>query len=100
MAMGISNNTGHVLTTAQIYVEWNHDGGHDSSNDRTLRLRQINLGTNAWNGDILAPSAYPIGESTIQFVFHQDYDTTDGTERIIITIGNPGCTNYPIDSSK
>jgi hypothetical protein len=108
MAMDISNNTGHVLTAAQIYVEWNHDGGHDSSNDRTLRLRQINFGTNAWNGDIFAPSAYipgfyptiPIGESTIQFVFHQDYNTTDGTERIIITIGNPGCTNYPIDSSK
>jgi hypothetical protein len=60
-----------------------------------------------WDGNIQAPSAYiplyypkiPTGDSIIQFVFHQNYDVTDGTERIIINIANPGCVNYPVDSS-
>jgi Flp pilus assembly protein TadG len=108
MSMNIINNTGHRLTAAQVYVEWNHDNGHDAS-DSTLRLTQIQFtGQTPWNGDIFAPSAFipayypfiPTGSSTVVFVFHQDYDNLDGTERIIITIGTPGCTNYPIDSSK
>jgi len=107
MSMDISNNTGHRLTVSQVYVEWNHDNGHDS-NDPTLRLRQILFTGQPWGGDIYAPSAFipayypfiPAGESTIEFIFHQGYDTLDGTERIIITIGTPGCINYPIDSSK
>ncbi len=108
MSMNILNNTGHRLTAAQVYVEWNHDNGHNG-NDSTLRLTQIQFtGQAPWNGDILAPSAFipayyptiPTGVSTIKFVFQQNYDTLDGTERIIITIGTPGCANYPIDSSK
>ncbi|MBI3151449.1 MAG: pilus assembly protein [Chloroflexi bacterium] len=106
MEMRIDNRTGYVLSAAQVYVEWNHDTGHLSENDRTLRLQKILLGSQAWIGDIHAPSAYipafypsiPPGESLIQFVFHQNYTLTDGTERIIITIGTPGCVNYPIDS--
>ena len=106
MEMQIINYTGHTLSAAQIYLEWNHDTGHRSSNDPTLRLRQILFATQVWNGDIQTPSAYipafypviPTGSSTIQFVFHQNYDISDGTERIIITIGTPGCVNYPIDS--
>ncbi|HNN14496.1 MAG TPA: TadE/TadG family type IV pilus assembly protein [Anaerolineales bacterium] len=107
MEMTIFNNTGHVLDVAQVYVEWNHDTGHDGS-DSTLRLQQIQLAAQNWNGDILAPSAFinpfyptiPQGESVVRFIFHQKYDRLDGTERIIITIGTPGCVNYPIDSSK
>jgi hypothetical protein len=107
MSMNIVNNTGHRLTVAQVYVEWNHDSGHDG-NDSTLRLKQILFEGSPWSGDILAPSAFipayypiiPTGSSTIEFIFHQGYDNLDGTERIIITIGTPGCTNYPIDSSK
>jgi len=106
MEMDIINNTGYTLTTAQIYVEWNHDTGH-LGNDRSLRLRQILFGSQVWNGDLQAPSAYissyypsiPQGESTIRFIFHQTYDVADGTERIIINISNPGCINYPVDSS-
>lgn len=108
MEMGIINGTGHLLTVSQIYVEWNHNAGHDSTGDRTLRLRQVVIGSDTWNGDLFAPSAYipafypsiPTGESTARFVFHQTYDTTNGTERIVVTLGNPGCINYPIDSSK
>jgi hypothetical protein len=105
MEMKINNQTGHNLITAQIYLEWNHDTGH-LDNDRSLRLRQIVLDKQVWNGDLQAPSAYipayypriPQGESTIQFIFHQTYDLADGTERIIVNIGNPGCINYPVDS--
>ncbi|MBL8050481.1 MAG: hypothetical protein JNM46_04610, partial [Anaerolineales bacterium] len=107
MRMDISNDTGYRLSVAQIYVEWNHDTGHNGG-DRTLRLTQIRLDRQTWNGDIHAPSAFipayypfiPPGASTIEFIFHQDYDTIDGTERIIVTLGTPGCINYPIDSSK
>ena len=105
--MSINNQTGHILTAAQIYLEWNHDTGHTSDNDRSLRLRQIMFNRQVWDGDLLAPSAYitayypriPTGESIIQFIFHQNYDVADGTERIIINISNPGCINYPVDSS-
>jgi hypothetical protein len=107
MKMSINNQTGHTLTTAQIYLEWNHDTGHLSGNDRSLRLRQITLASQVWDGDIYAPSAYipvyypsiPPGESMIYFVFHQSYDWADSTERIIVNIANPGCINYPVDSS-
>lgn len=107
MRMDISNNTGYRLSVAQIYVEWNHDTGHDSG-DSTLRLRKIIFGAQPWSGELFAPSAFvpayypfvPIGESEIEFTFDQNYDSLDGTERIIITIGTPGCVNYPVDSSK
>jgi hypothetical protein len=108
MEMDIINNSGYTLSTAEIYVEWNHDKGHDASNDSTLRLRQISFADQIWDGDLFSPSAYitayhpyiPVDESTIRFIFNQNYDLTDGTERIIIYIGTPGCVNYPVDSSK
>jgi hypothetical protein len=107
MQMSIDNQTGHTLTASQIYLEWNHDTGHVSDKDRGLRLRQIMFARQVWDGDIKAPSAYipvynpriPQGESVIQFIFHQSYDVADGTERIIVNIANPGCINYPVDSS-
>ena len=107
MELPISNNTNHVLSTTQVYVEWNSDGGHSQGGDHSLHLRQVTLGDQAWNGDVLAPSKYledffpniPTGQSVIRFIFSQAYDTIDGTERIILTIGTPGCVNYPIDSS-
>jgi len=106
MQMSINNQTSHTLTASQIYLEWNHDTGHVSFTDRGLRLRQVTLDIDVWNGDIKAPSAYipvfyphiPPGESTIRFIFHQSYDIADGTERILINISNPGCTSYPVDS--
>lgn len=108
MYMAIYNNTGHNLTTAQVYVEWNHDSGHAGSESSALHLKHVTLSGQTWSGDILSPSAfitpfYPIipqGESIIRFYFDQDYDIPDGTERIIVTIGTPGCVNYPIDSSR
>lgn len=106
MEMRIDNRTGYALSVTQIYVEWNHDKGHQTGGESILRLRQIALASQIWNGDINSPSAYiptffptiPPGESIVQFIFHQNYDLRDGTERIIITLGTPGCVNYPIDS--
>jgi hypothetical protein len=106
--MTIINNTNHVLSTEQIYVEWNHDNGHQQGGDQTLHLRQTTLDNQTWDGDILAPSTYlkdfhpdiPAGESIIRFIFHQNYDVADGTERIVITLRTPGCVNYPIDSRR
>jgi len=108
MRMKIDNKTGHILVAAQIYLEWNHDTGHDAILNRGLHLRQIALDDQLWNDDIHAPSAYitayypriPIGESTIIFVFDQSYDVPDGTERVIVNISNPGCVNYPVDSAR
>ena len=107
MEMRIDNRTGYILAAAQVYVEWNHDTGSQPGDDPSLHLRQIQLASQTWNGDIFSPSAYipafypsiPPGESIVQFVFHQNYRLRDGTERIIITLGTPGCVNYPIDSS-
>jgi hypothetical protein len=105
MEMEINNNTGFVLSTAQIYLEWNHDTGHEGK-DTTLRLTDARLGNSSWEGDVFAPSTFfpgfypniPVGTSEIRFVFHQPYDNQDGTERIMITISTPGCVNYPVDS--
>lgn len=107
LRMAISNDTGHVLTAALVYVEWNHDTGHNG-NDTGLVLEQVKLSGQTWNGSLQVPSAFitsyypriPTGLSYINFQFNQNYDIKDGTERIIITIGTPGCVNYPVDSSK
>jgi len=107
MEMEIINNSGHTLTTAQIYLEWNHDTGHQTGTDLTLHLRQASLDLISWDGNVHAPSVYltdfhptiPPGVSKIRFRFHQTYDNPDGTERILINISTPGCVNYPIDSS-
>ena len=106
MEMKISNNTDHLLSTAQIYVEWNHDTGHKDPANSTLHLKRITLDDQNLSVDIHSPSAYidgfypfiPVGESKIMFMFDQPYDAPDGTERIIITISTPGCVNYPVDS--
>lgn len=102
MMMDIFNNTGFTLSTASVYVEWNHDTGGNPS----LRLEQVEFADQVWSGELFAPSAFidayypsiPPGDSTIEFHFDRDYGFKDGTERIIITIGTPGCINYPVDS--
>ena len=102
MSMEIFNNTGFILSTATVYIEWNHDTGGAPS----LRLNQVELDGQLWTGELFAPSAFidayypfiPTGESVVEFTFDKDYVFQDGTERIIITISTPGCTNYPVDS--
>lgn len=107
MSMDIINTTGYTVSSAAIYLEWNHDTGHEGS-DPTLHVRQVALGNSTWSGDVFAPFTFfhgfyppiPPDASTIKFFFNQAYTNTDGSERIIITLSTPGCVNYPIDSSK
>lgn len=104
LSMEIANNTGHVLSTASVYVEWNHDTGGNPS----LRLNQVEFAGQVWTGEVFAPSAFitayypfiPTGVSIMEFSFDQNYGFQDGTERIIITISTPGCVSYPVDSEK
>jgi hypothetical protein len=108
MSMTISNPTGVNLLVQSVQVYWNHGGGHQSGSDKTLRLQQASLGGTFWTGDLYAPSYeitpinlfVPTGSSTITFTFHQSYDNTDGSERILINLATNGCQNNPIDSSK
>jgi len=105
MRMSINNSTGVMLQIDQINVTWNHNDGHQTGGDKTLRLRQASLGSAIWSGDIYASSYnlnvspyLPNGTSTIIFTFHQTYDNLDGTERIVITFLTNGCQSYVIDS--
>lgn len=101
----INNNTGYPINVAEVYVEWNHDKGHQGG-DTSLRLNSISLNTQTWQGNILAPSQYirdyrptiPVGTSIVEFTFHQNYNILDGTERVIIYLLTPGCEGYLIDS--
>jgi hypothetical protein len=107
--MNITNGTGATLNASQITVYWNHDSGHKTGNDRTLRLQSVSLGSAFWSGDVHAPSyvlpdyfpEIPPGPSTIEFTFHQSYDLSeiDHTERVVILLSNNGCQSYSIDSS-
>jgi len=105
MRMSINNSTGVMLQIDQINVTWNHNDGHQTGGDKTLRLRQASLGSVIWSGDIYASSYnlnvspyLPSGTSTIIFTFHQTYDNLDGTERIVITFLTNGCQSYVIDT--
>ncbi len=103
MSMEMYNGTGHVLVAASVYVEWNNTNGGAPT---TLRLQRVELDEKTWTGDLFAPSTFvpayyplvPIGDSEIKFTFDQNYKLQDGTERILIGLGTPGCINYPIDS--
>jgi hypothetical protein len=107
LQMSITNNTGTPLTASQVTVSWNHDDGHQTSGDKTLRLRSVNIDSSTWSGDYYAPSytvtpyspIIPTGPSIITFTFHQSYDNVDYTERVLILISNNGCQNYSIDSA-
>ncbi|MEW6404066.1 MAG: TadE/TadG family type IV pilus assembly protein [Chloroflexota bacterium] len=107
LQMSITNNTGTPLTASQVTVSWNHNDGHQTGGDKTLRLRTVSVGSSTWSGDAYYPSytvtpytpTIPIGPSTITFTFHQSYDNLDYTERVLILISNNGCQNYAIDSA-
>ena len=99
-------NTGYPINVAEVYVEWNHDNGHQGD-DTSLRLSSISLNSQTWQGNILSPSQYirdyrpviPVGSSVVKFTFHQNYNIPDGTERVIIYLLTPGCEGYLIDSN-
>ncbi|MCC7118870.1 MAG: pilus assembly protein [Anaerolineales bacterium] len=107
MQMEIYNNTGYPIRIGEIYIEWNHDQGHQGA-DPTLRLTKITLTNQNWQGEIFAPfqsikdfqPLVPVGTSIIKFNFQQSYDHLDGAERVLINLATSGCENTLLDSKK
>ena len=106
--MTINNNTGQILSIANIMVTWNSDKGHQTGGDKTLRLINIQLGAqsaaiSSGNGGpsySLSPAwTLPTGRSTFTFTFHQNYDNADGTELITMTFSTTGCGAFTFNSS-
>ena len=100
MLMTLNSTAPSAVTISQIFVAWNHDKGHFSGGDKTLKLSSITLGSQVWSGTSNGPSititpsvttTIPIGASSIIFTFHQSYDNTDGTEAITIFLSSTGC---------
>jgi hypothetical protein len=105
MTLSITSPVAASVQIQDIFVVWNHDKGHQTTGDKTLRLIAVTLNTQFWNGTsdgpsqtvIPSPTAYiPNGTSTLVFTFHQTYDNFDGSEYILINLATPGCTQFPI----
>ncbi len=111
MSMTITNPYSFTLVMRDVTVTWNNDKGHQTGNDKTLRLLGASIGAVPfWTGDIGNRSTYTIPTTaiipagpvttTISFTFHQSYDNPDPTENILINFLTPGCENNPVDSRK
>lgn len=111
MSMTITNPYSFTLVMRDVTVTWNNDKGHQTGNDKTLRLLGASIGAVPfWTGDIGNRSTYTIPTTaiipagpvttTISFTFHQSYDNQDPTENILINFLTPGCENNPVDSRK
>jgi hypothetical protein len=109
MRLSITNPNSYTVQVKDVYVVWDHDRGHRTGNDKTLRLQTVGLGGQFWTGDDDGPSItitpnpatavlIPGGgaTSTITFTFHQEYDRSDGSEEILINLSTPGCELNPI----
>jgi hypothetical protein len=104
MTMTINNPLAVPLQISTITVRWNHDKGHQTGDDKTLRLQYANLnGTVFFSGNQLgdtytinpnpAITVQPIsvGPTTLTFTFHQGFDRWDDTELVVIDFTNSGC---------
>jgi hypothetical protein len=109
MSMTITNPYAYSITIKDLYVVWNHDKGHQVTDDKSLALLNASLGSQQfWLGgsvgprvDITPPATLliPTGTTTITFTFHQSYDRVDFTEAIFINLATPGCEAYPINAT-
>lgn len=105
MTMTINNPLTQFLEIANVSVTWNHDKGHQTGGDKTLRLLSASLGSVFWTGNQLGPTytitpASPIfippGASTLVFNFHQVFDRWDDTEQVTINLSTPGCESVTL----
>lgn len=108
MTLTITNPVASPIQIQNVFVVWNHEKGHQTTGDKTLRLTSMVLGSQSSSSSPLpstgpsvtiTPSSsmyIPNGTSTLTFVFHQSYDNFDGTEEILINLSSPGCTGFPI----
>lgn len=111
LSMTITNPYGYPLTIGSEFVTWNHDKGHQTGSDKSLKLLDAALnGVTIWNsgptGDSISsvtfdtPAVIPAGPAAVSIVFnfHQSYDNFDGTELITFNITTNGCNNLLISS--
>jgi len=100
MAVTINNPLTEFLQIANVTVTWNHDKGHQTGTDKTLRLQSASLGSVFWTGNQIGPTYtitpsspiyIPPGSSTLLFTFHQVFDRWDNTEQVTINLSTPGC---------
>ncbi|MFZ5883913.1 MAG: Ig-like domain repeat protein [Chloroflexota bacterium] len=100
MVVTINNPLTEFLQIANVSVTWNHDKGHQTGADKTLRLQSASLGSVFWTGNesgptyTITPSSaifIPPGSSTLTFTFHQVFDRWDDTEQVTINLSTPGC---------
>lgn len=101
LVINITNPFGVELQISAIKITWNHDKGHQTGTDKTIRLQSTSLAGIFWNGNELGPDAIilpmspaPISAnstSALSFIFHQTFDRWDNTESVEIFFANPGC---------
>jgi hypothetical protein len=109
MTMTITNPYSYAITIKDLYMVWNHDKGHQVTDDKSLVLLNASLGSQQfWIGGSVGPRVditpstpllIPSGTTTITFTFHQSYDRIDFTEAIFINLATPGCEGYPINAT-
>ena len=112
LTMTITNNLTQFVQIGTVNVIWNHDKGHQTGDDKTLRLLSASLGSVFWTDLPLGQPgpSYPItpqvpvfippGQSTIAFNFHQIFDRWDDTERVTIDLISPGCDKVVLDQQR
>ena len=106
LTMDINNPLLVPLEIGEVTLTWNHDKGHQTGDDKTLKLQFANInGAVFWSGDEIGPTKtitpnpglfIQPGSSTITFTFHQVFDRWDNTEQLLIHFSTPGCENADI----
>jgi hypothetical protein len=107
MSITISNPYTYTLMMNDLTVTWNHDKGHKTGTDKTLKLQKITVGTTViWTGNtptnqytltLMTHALVPPGNTTVSFYLSQSYDNLDGSENVLINWLTPGCTGNPIN---
>ena len=110
MTIDITNPFGSLLQISTIKVTWNHDKGHKTGGDKTLKLDKINLGSQVWDDIEFGPDATIIptapayinanSSGTLEFVFHQIFDRWDDTESVELFFTNAGCESVSIKQTQ
>jgi Flp pilus assembly protein TadG len=112
LTMTITNNLTQFVQIGAVNVVWNHDKGHQTGDDKTLRLLSASLGSVFWTENPpgqpgpsypitpTSPIFIPPGTSTIVFNFHQTFDRWDDTERVTISLSSPGCDGVILDQNR
>jgi hypothetical protein len=107
MTVSINNPLIQFLQLVEVTLTWNHDQGHQTGSDKTLRLQSASVGSTFWTGNesgptytIIPSSAIfvPPSSSTMVFVFtfHQSFDRWDGTEQVTIKLFTPECGEWTL----